>query len=128
MSGFYLAQTAIYDKLKLDLAEEVYDRVPQDTKVFPYVQIGDDTATDFDGDDFTGFDGTLTIHTWSEADGKSELKTLQGAVYASLHRANLIILGYNVITIDQVFVDSFLDTDGLTSHGIQRFRILFTKD
>ena len=128
MSAFILVQTAIFDKLTADITTTTYDSVPQDTTGFPYITIGDDTFNEFDGDDFTGFDATLTIHTWSQTDGKTELKSLQGEIYNSLHHTNLTILGYNVITIDQVFADSFVDTDGLTRHGVQRFRILLTKD
>lgn len=128
MSAFTKVQTKIFSVLTAGLTIPVYDSVPQDTTNFPYVNIGDDTFTDFDGDDFTGFDGTLTIHTWSTADGRIETKNLQGEIYDLLHRANLVILGYNVITIDQVFADSFLETDGITRHGVQRFRILLTKD
>ncbi len=128
MSAFVLVQTKIFDTLDAGLTIPVYDSVPQDTTNYPYVNIGDDTFTDFDGDDFTGFDGTLTVHTWSTADGRIEIKNLQGEIYDLLHRTNLVILGYNVITIDQVYADSFLETDGLTRHGVQRFRILLTKD
>jgi len=129
MSASLLIQTKVFGILTTGLTPiVVYDAVPQDTVAFPYVTIGDDTFNPFDGDDFTGFDSTLTIHTWSRTDGKAETKTIQGQIYDLLHRANLTILGYNVITIDQVFEDSFTDTDGLTRHGVQRYRILITKD
>jgi hypothetical protein len=46
-----------------------------------------------------------------------------GDIYDSLHRASLTVTGYDVVGIDQELSETFIDADGLTRHGVQRFRI-----
>ena len=120
-------QSSIYNALKGDstlLASVtgVYDDVPQSLdpgkgKDFPYVTIGEATHVEWDTDTELGTEATITIHTWSRARGRKEVKEIQG------HRASLIVLGYNLVGIDWIQSDSFMDTDGLTRHGVQTFRI-----
>lgn len=121
-------QKAIFEKLDTGLTVPVYDHVPQDSENFPYVQIGNDTFIDYSGDDFVGMDGDLNIHTWSSYKGKKEIKALQNEIYNLLNRADLTIIGYNVINIEQVYSNTFLESDGITRHGVQRYRVLITKD
>jgi len=115
-------QQAIYSVLKHGLAYPVFDDVPENLTP-PFVVIGDDTLIQFDTDGESGFEATLTIHTWSAYRGRAEVKEMQGAVYNLLHRADLTITGYNVLGCDFEFSQSMVDSDGVTRHGIQRFRI-----
>lgn len=125
MSLFKL-QEAIYTKLSSDLTESVYDEVPQDA-VKPYVVVGDDTFNEWGTGSTNGFDTTITIHSWSAYEGRKEVKELQENIYLSLHRKNLSIVGYNVVDIFQEFSETILDPDGITRHGVQRFRVYFDK-
>lgn len=127
-------QQAIYDTLSNDagvmaLATAVYDYVPQpddagDPAKFPYVVIGDDTLNAWDTDTTTGADATITVHTWSRFKGRKEVKAIQGAIYAALNRATLPTTGYSFVTCHLVNSDSFVDSDGITQHGVQTFRVL----
>lgn len=101
----------------------VYDNVPQDT-AFPYIVIGDDTSIPFDTDDSIGSEATCTIHVWSRYRGKKEVKEIMGAVYASLHRASFAIADGALIECVSEFAESFVDPDGLTRHGVIRFRLI----
>src|SRR5690554_4378261 len=92
-------QGAILQRLKsysplMARATAVYDHVPQ-TAQFPYVVIGDDTAIDFDTDDTTGAESTITIHVWSQKRGRKEAKQIQGDIYDALHRYELSVSGAN---------------------------------
>lgn len=125
-------QNTIYDVLSTTSAvtslADVYDNVPQaadagSDAAFPYITIGEDTLVEWDTDTELGADCTITIHTWSRYRGRKETKQIQGAIYAALHRANLTISGYNLVGIDWLQSESFMDTDGLTRHGVQTFRI-----
>jgi hypothetical protein len=101
----------------------VYDDVP-DNALAPYIVIGDDTMIEYDADQVLGFDSTVTIHTWSTYRGRSEVKSLMGLIYDALHRAEFTIQGYNLIGCDCEYSETFLESDGVTRHGVQRFRIL----
>jgi hypothetical protein len=121
-------QRAIYERLAGDydvtsLVQAVYDHVPQDA-AFPYVVIGDSTEAQWDTDDSTGTEATVTIHVWSRFRGRSETKLIQDAIYQSLHRYDLPIDGVHTVTVEWEYAESFLDPDGLTRHGVQRFRII----
>lgn len=126
-------QVAIYQTLASDstlmaLVTGVYDTAPQALDAgaaanFPYVTIGEDTHVEWDTDTELGADVTVTIHVWSRDRGRKETKTIQGLIYGLLHRASLSISGYNLVGVDWLQSDSFLDTDGLTRHGVQTFRI-----
>lgn len=122
-------QTAIFTKLNTDLVPPVYDHVPQaadpsDDTAFPYVTIGDDDYNAWDTDDSVGYEVLIDVHVWSRKRGKKETKEIQQAIYNSLNRAELTVTGYDFISIDFTFADSALDPDGITRHGVIRFRCL----
>lgn len=126
-------QTAIYSALTsnstlMTMVTGVYDSVPQAADSgrgddFPYITIGEDTLVEWDTDTEVGADVTITIHTWSRYRGRSEVKEIQGEVYDTLHRSNLGVSGYNLVGVDWLQSESFMDTDGMTRHGVQTFRI-----
>ena len=124
MSAEWEVQKAIFEKLEADLTTPVYDFVPQENAPSTYVTIGDDTFSPFSTDGRVGFEGTLNIHTWDTSNGRKDCKLLQGEVYDSLNRAELVITGYNSIGIDFETSQTILDADGVTYHGVQRFRFL----
>lgn len=122
-------QAAVFAKLSNDLSVPVYDAVPQpedggDIAEFPFVTIGEDTLIPFDTVDSIGYDATLTIHTWSRQRGRKEVKELQQAIYDSLHRQVLTVSDYHFINMAFEYADSTVDSDGLTRHGVQRFRCI----
>lgn len=115
-------QAAIYQALST-LSYPVYDDVPQGA-AFPYIVIGDDTSIPFDDDCNVGAESTITIHVWSTCPGRKEVKQITDSVYNRLHRQNLPIAGGYTITLNAEHQDSFLDPDGVTRHGVIRFRLL----
>ena len=122
-------QTAIFARLEDELLVPVYDRPPQpddagDDESFPYITIGDDTFTPWDDDLSQGYEAELNVHTWTRYRGRKELKELQQMVYDALHRYQLTITGYATINLSFEFADSVRDPDGLTHHGVSRFRLL----
>lgn len=133
MSYETAVQDAIYDALTgnsslMAMIRGVYDSVPQATDAgsgssFPYITIGEDTVNEWDTDTELGADLSITIHVWSRYRGRKETKQIQGAIYSILHRANLAVTGYNLVGIDWLDSQSFMDSDGLTRHGVQTFRV-----
>lgn len=147
MSIEYKIQKAIYDKLIADVTLKaalaanvqdstkaaIYDNVPQavdsgDDSVFPYVTVGDDTMIDWDTDTSQGKEATLTLHVWSRYRGRKEVKEIQGMIYDALHLSNLIITGYHSVLMLSEYSETLLDPDGLTRHGVQRFRLIVEKE
>lgn len=128
-------QTSIYDVLVAALvpaaAVGVYDQVPQpadggDDSDYPYVVMGDFKPNQNDTDDEVGFDGTMQVHVWSRYDGNKEASDIQDLIYDALHRTQPTVVGYGVSDVQQVFGEILRDPDGLTRHGVQRFRVIIT--
>jgi hypothetical protein len=119
-------QKAIFTRLTNGLTVLVFDDVP-DNQPKPYVVVGDDTVIEWDTDNNTGFESTITLHVWSDQPGRGEVKTIQGEIYDLLHRAEFSVIGYNLINCAFEFGDTVLDVNGVTRHGVQRFRLILTK-
>lgn len=123
-------QQLIYDVLAADsalqsLGAPVYDNVKQGS-AYPYVAIGEDLHNEWDTFTSIGSDCSVSVHTWSRQRGRRQIKQMQGAIYNALHRkeSTFTVTGYNVVLCDFVNSQSFLDSDGLTRHGVQTFRII----
>ena len=103
-----------------NLVTDVYDFVPEGTD-FPYVKIGDQTMVDDGTKTKQGSDFTLIIHTFSRYRGSKEIKEIMSLVYDVLHESSLSISGaMNNMRFE--FSDIIKEPDGLTTHGVQRFR------
>jgi hypothetical protein len=103
----------------------VYDDVPRgDAVAFPYVAIGEDTHVPWDTYDFVGAESTLTIHVWSRERGMKQAKEIQALLYEALHRKTLALDQFDLINLEFDFQDTFQDPDGLTRHGVSRFRTM----
>lgn len=141
-------QTAIFNKLTgttalTDLlpvhdygdgftAPSIFDHVPQsfdpsDNSQFPYVRITAPQDTENDTDTELGFTSVVNIHTWSRYRGNKEAGEVMEQIYNALHRQALTATDYGVSGIHQEYSEIMLDPDGITRHGVQRFRIFYEK-
>jgi len=131
MSFGLAVQKALYDKLVasnalMDIVSGVYDSV-EEFETFPYVTIGEDVISEWDTVSTAGGDGVITIHTWSRYKGRVETKQIFEAIYDALHNQSLSATGHDIISTMWVNETSFLDSDGLTRHGVQTYRVLIDK-
>src|SRR5690606_12670206 len=118
-------QTAVHNRLSGYAGmPDVYDDVPQSSSSFPYVVIGEDTHIPWATDDSVGAETTVTLHVWSRYKGKKEAKDIQALIYQALNRYELSVDGYELVTLEFEYSDVILDADGLTRHGVSRFRSL----
>ncbi len=101
----------------------VYDYVDE-TKSMPWVMLGDDTLRDWNTMDFYGKNASLNIHSWSRQQGRAECKTVMGHVQRILNGAALEVIGAVVVLFQLEFENTMVDPDGVTTHGVQRFRAL----
>lgn len=134
-------QQAVYSTLRADASLQsltganparVYDYVPQFTwddndgsgNPLPYVVLGEGSATDWDTKTEDGMEQTFLIHTWSRYWGWSQAKQIMGAVVDALDQQALSVTGHDLVLLRFEFSDLFLDDDGKTHHGVQRFRAM----
>lgn len=124
-------QQAIYAELQGDTAligllggsDRIFDHVPQESD-FPYVAIGDMALNSFDTKTEDLAELTLAIHSWSRYRGMRELRRIMAAILEALEDSALPVAGFALITLQFRGSDTLLDEDGLTRHGIQKFRAL----
>lgn len=142
MGAAFNIQTAVFTKLDGTAAltsqladhafaagkKAIYDSVPQPTKpelktAFPYVVVGDETAEPADTDDADARETVIDIHTFTRYKGKKELKNIMDAIKAALHDASLTVTGEKFVFCYWEFSTTALEPDGVTHHGVQRFRL-----
>ena len=128
-TGQFALQTAVYSTLSSDsnltstLGAGVYDDVPQGS-AYPFVQIGDDATKDYSTKDVSGSETTLNLHVWSQNHGSKQAKDIMDRIHTLLHDTNLTVTGFNFINNRMEFSDIVRDPDGITRHGIMRFRTI----
>ena len=130
-TGQFALQQTLFTTLNGDsqltntLGAAVFDDVPDTQAVsFPYVQIGEDTATDYSTKDVTGTETVINLHVWSRYRGSKETKQVMDRGHTLLHDSNLTVTGHNLINMRFEFGDVIRDPDGITRHGVMRFRAI----
>jgi hypothetical protein len=99
----------------------VFDDVPEGT-AYPYIVIGDDTATNISAKGLDIHEHTLNIHIWSQYRGRRDIKEIMQRVYTALNDVTLSVSGALGINIKHEFDTTIVEGDGITRHGIMRFR------
>ena len=126
--GQFQLQSSIYSALNVSaitstLSCGVYDEVIEGN-TYPFINIGEDTVIDYGTKDLDGGDFTVNIHIWSQYKGSKETKEIMDKVHDLLHDSNLSVTGFNLINLRFEFSDIMRDTDGVTRHGVMRFRAI----
>lgn len=101
----------------------IFDRVPVGT-AFPYVTIGEATAADWSTKTSDGQNHTLTLHAWSRAAGRQEAKEILDLIHTALHNEALTLDAGALVLLQYAFSETLSDPDGITTHGVIRFRAL----
>ena len=123
MSFDLAAQKGIIDNLKASVGlsalvgTRIYDYVPQ-KPTFPFINIGEDSLTEFDTTTEYGARIAATIHTWSNNRGRKECKDIQAEIRNSLHEATLTFPAFTIDICRWESSQSFIDADGTTRHGV----------
>lgn len=94
---------------------------PEEDEELPYVQFGQSDVRD---DFAVGHSVTTEVHVWSVVEGPHEAKTLQGQIRDALHSIDFTRDGWKFTNVREEYARTFLDVDGETWHGVQRFRAL----
>ncbi len=129
-------QQGVYTALRADATLQsltgvtparIFDHVPQSTweaATFPpFVVIGDSEAFEWDTKSEDGMEQIFTIDTWTrDGGGKKVLKQIMSAVVDALDKQALSVTGHDLVMLLFEFSDTMLEDDGITRHGVQRFR------
>ena len=125
----FALQSKIFTTLNTDntltntLGANVFDDVPEET-AFPLVVLGEDTTVDFSTKDLIGSETTINIDVFSRYRGSKETKNIMDRIHTLLHDSSLTVSGVNLINLRFEFSDVIRDPDGITRHGIMRFRAI----
>lgn len=111
----------------------VFDFVP-DNSNFPYVQIGEFTTSPFGTFDRYGQEVTMTIHVWGQRiapnayQGMKQVEDIMEDVQRLLARSNFYIELWGNVGCWGDFATTLLEQDGITRHGILRYRLKVLQD
>ena len=106
----------------------VYDFAPQaadgaSTGTYPYAEVGHITASQWDTNTENGFDVICRVHTYSRTGSTAECRTIQGQIYALLHKSALTVTGFAPVFMDRELSDCTRQPDG-SFHGVCEYRTL----
>jgi len=126
--GQFQLQTTIYSALNVsaitsNLGCGVYDEVLENA-TYPFISLGEETAIDYSTKDTNGGEYTINIHIWSQYKGAKQTKEIMDKIHDLLHDSNLTVSGFNLINLRFEFSDIMRDPDGVTRHGVMRFRAI----
>lgn len=127
--GLFALQSRIYATLNGDsnltstLGASIFDDVPQGS-AYPFVSIGEEQSNEYGTMDLDGMDTALTIHVWSRYDGAKQTKDILDRIHTLLHDSSLSVTGFNLVNLRFEFSDIMRDPDGVTRHGVIRFRAI----
>jgi len=126
--GQFALQTSIYNALNVNaitatLSCGVYDEVIEGN-TYPFISLGEETTIDYSTMTTVGSETTINIHIWSQYKGSKETKQIMDKIHDLLHDINLTVTGFNLINLRFEFSDIMRDTDGVTRHGVMRFRAI----
>jgi len=126
--GQFALQTTIYNALNVSAITTtlncgVYDEVIEGNP-YPFITLGEETTVDYSTKTATGSETTINIHIWSQYKGSKETKNILDKIHDLLHDSNLTVTGFNLINLRFEYSDIMRDPDGITRHGVMRFRAI----
>jgi hypothetical protein len=126
--GQFALQSSIYTALNVSaitstLSCGVYDEVVEGNS-YPFITFGEESAADYSTKNLVGAESTINIHIWSRYKGAKETKEIMDKIHDLLHDVSLTVTGVNLINLRFEFSDIMRDPDGITRHGVMRFRAI----
>ena len=118
-------QKAIFARLTSDVAlaalvdTRIHDNAPGDV-THPYLVLGESETRDWPA----GIEHRLAFHCFTRGGGRSQAKTIVGAVHAALHDAALALEGHSLVNLRFLDAATRREADGITWRGTIRFRAI----
>jgi len=111
-------------RIEANTAYTVYDENPEDAP-FPYIVMGEIMARDWSDKSADGTEVYSTIHIWSQYHGRKEAGEMADALVYAFSLGPLNLSPNFRAALDRM--DSYnlmVDIDGVTRHGILKFKYL----
>ncbi len=126
--GQFALQEAIYSALNVsaitsDLNCAVVNE-PTNDQSYPFIQLGEDRVDDYSTKVEAGGEYELNFDIWSQYKGSKECKQIMDKIHDLLHDSSISVTGFNLVNIQLDYSDILKDPDGVTRHGIMRFRAI----
>lgn len=94
---------------------------------FPKIWIEDGGADDWSNKDDNGLEAFVNLHIGSQKEGTKEIRGLMDKCHSALHNVDLVLANGQSVLCQFVRHDVVIDSDGITRHGIMRFKLLVSE-
>ncbi len=123
-------QEALYAALTSDTGlttllggAKVYDLAPRSAKL-PYITIGMTQERDWSTSSEEGGEHTITLHIWTENQGRKQTAQIMATVQEALKTTTLSLADHHLINLTYEFSEIRRDPDGEVLHGLIRYRAI----
>jgi hypothetical protein len=113
-------QEVVKAELDAALPAVPHGAYPPGGQALPYIEFGRSDVADH----VAGHVVTMTVHVWSSVRGPHEVKAHQETIRGRLHQNDFTRNGWTFVNVREDYCTVLLDPDGVTWHGVQRFRTL----
>jgi hypothetical protein len=93
-------------------------------ELFPYITLGEFIASSSDPLTAEAVDLDMTIHVWSRQPGMQECENLMAQIKDALQYRDLPAANFEWVTTVWQYAQTMRDADGVTRHGVLRFRVM----
>ena len=94
---------------------------------FPKIWLEDGGADDWSNKDDNGLEAFVNLHVGSQKEGTKEIRGLMDKCHSALHNVDLVLANGQSVLCQFVRHDVVIDSDGMTRHGIMRFKLLVSE-
>jgi len=94
---------------------------------FPKIWIEDGGTDDWSNKDDNGLEAFVNLHVGSQKEGTKEIRGLMDKCHSALHNVDLVLANGQSVLCQFVRHDVVIDSDGITRHGIMRFKLLVSE-
>ena len=123
-SPFLTLHKAIRDRITSITGKEVYDDFPENVPM-PHIIAGEIDGRDWSDKFQPGQEVTATIHVWSDYPGKKEVSEIMDEILQALTSAPLSLgNSFRAVCENVDMSEIIVDIDGVTRHGILKFKYL----
>ena len=124
-SPFLPLHQAQRDRIVAETGFKVFDDFPGADVAMPYVIMGEVSGRDWSDKFSAGQEVTSTLHVWSGYPGRKEAAEMMDKVLRALSSAALYLgqefrAVYSGLDLSEIIID----IDGVSRHGVLRFRYL----
>ena len=94
---------------------------------FPKIWIEDGGADDWSNKDDNGLEAFVNLHVGSQKGRKKKFRGLMDKCHGALHNVDLVLANGQSVLCQFLRHDVVIDSDGITRHGIMRFKLLVSE-